>query len=260
MSKQSASAESTLLMAKYIQCKHVLKKLEKIASEIGCDILVLKGFAMNSIFYGDTEKRNFFDLDIFVEKSFQLEFLDKCIRIGKLLEKSENVGFFHNYYEKTVVIDNFPVDIHFRLCNPNILELNDEMMLNASIPVEFFKSGKIRFLNLEDTLIHLASHIINDGFLNHYSVVDICKVLNKFSINKQELLIRCKILGAKKIYKFLISLIQDIKGEKPYKPFYLTKNRSKNYFIRHRNKLFASIYFRGIARSSVTVIRSIIKC
>ena len=143
------------------------------------DIILLKSTALNGSIYKVDKVREFSDLDIYVGQKKKNTF-NSILKYKSQRVNTNSYRAFSDAYEESWVTRTAPhqyIDVHHHLVNHLIFNFDEELCFANSLVHPLFKSANIRMFNNEMQFIHLAVHVILDGYLNHHSMVDILFLL-----------------------------------------------------------------------------------
>jgi len=174
---------TTEIIANHLLQENFIRKLGRLCLETNIEVYLLKSTAFNGWIYESENPRGNSDIDIFVD-SFHYEKL-KVILNSLALQIKESKNPFTNSYEQTWLVKNTTlyIDLHSRLVNPYVIDINNSYVSHNSVPHPYYKNAALRVMSDEMNLIHLCIHIFKDGYIPHHSLIDAAFLIDKNNIN-----------------------------------------------------------------------------
>lgn len=158
-----------------------LKELNWIDNQVNFNIVLLKNETIYNI---EDYIRGSSDIDIYVEPK-NLKKIRHILSIRFEVIQKNKKNAFDGLYQETWVSKNnegIILDLHWHLSYPILFPFE-------KIDIERIeKSKNIYLLKPELRIIHLITHIIKDVSLFHYSILDICHIINTNEINHKILI------------------------------------------------------------------------
>lgn len=197
------------IVAKNMQHESFLRKLRERLEVSGIKIILLKSTGFNGYLYDSAHPRGNSDVDILVDET-DLERLQIIIRNFAHPIEQEDTRPFLGLYENTWIIPDkkIVIDLHTSISNPLFFTFGSVDMFKRTINHPVFDSESILLLSNELNLVHLAIHIINDGYIWHHSLFDFCMIYKKFDVDEDELLYLAGATQSTKIVKF-VCMVRD---------------------------------------------------
>lgn len=257
----------TALVRRYKEIESVIKMLSYHLQEANIPIVLLKSAALNGTIYKVERPRGSSDLDIHVEYR-NLEAFYKILQIYAIKNKTEKQPFSDIYEDSwTLKNDNsFHFDVHFNLTNPLQYNMDSEFLLEYSNPHPRYSCNMIKTLSNEMLYIHLALHILKDGYIEHHSIYDIIALTKKVQIDYVLLSKLTKKTGTTKVVDFIAPLIESITSNSPRNLslknkllIYIMKNQYKKAgFLRRIQQNLISVLTMESKRNYLRLVRTYI--
>jgi hypothetical protein len=174
-------ASALQMIKRYEQVKAVLTRL----SEVGIDVLVLKGPVVAQVYYPHPLLRYFTDLDLLALVRDN-DALDAALKaLGFRLESGyvepmpklipSVITHHHTRYEHCET--RFPVEIHWEdLLQDDLVPRDLEGMWRRAVPVTI-EGVHTKTLSVEDHLLHLCAHAHHHRFDRLYRLTDLLLIL-----------------------------------------------------------------------------------
>jgi hypothetical protein len=175
------SKKTLQIRAQVDKGKLFLRSLIPELEEKKIHIIVLKGQAFNGTIYKESAPRGSLDVDILV-KSTDYKNLQYILNkfSTKIKENNNNPLFeLYEYSWKSNGKNFIYIDVHTALTNPYIYTNKIDELFTQSQPHPIYRSDYIRILSNEHSIIHLATHVINDTNYFHYNLLDCNELLLK---------------------------------------------------------------------------------
>ena len=241
------------IVAKFNLTNSIINELNHIAENNGFKIIILKAAFLNGKVYTDKNMRNFTDIDIWVAQDSFSEFVSIIKHNLNSVVEPKLRKVHGDSHEKTLIIKNVPVDIHNRICNPNIVELNEDMIYNNIVSSNNTNSC-IYHLSTVDNIIQLTTHLLNDGYYQHHSLVDIIELIKNEKLRINEIIKRTEELGCIELSNFLLKVFDAVFNNKA---MLFPKKRTHSILLFPIIKTLISIKFRGINSTLSTIYKKI---
>lgn len=187
----------------------------KFFSRRDIPVIVLKGGAYAGTLYSTDCPRGSSDLDILVPPE---QFTEACQALQSLLgwfplEDAGRVHFNAAFYEKTFFHpkgDRPHLDVHRGLTYPFLFEIDTLQLWHNSRPHPSFADPKIRMLDAEDSLLHLAVHAFRDLNFCTHNLLDAHYIFTKWAPDTTLLISRARSWGADKVLSVLLCNCREV--------------------------------------------------
>ena len=198
------------IIANYLKQKAFLKKLTQDINKEKINVVLLKSNALNDYIYESSKYRGNSDIDILVAQRDILKFNDILAKYATK-ECIDKKNPFSNLYEETWIENKTGVlvDVHTNITNPLLFNLQVDEIFRNSLKHKTYNNSYVKIMEAELNFIHLALHIINDGYYLHHSLVDAVFILSKNKIDYEKLVKVSQKMKCEFIVKLLLYIINE---------------------------------------------------
>jgi hypothetical protein len=224
--------------------------LQDAATSLGVEVAIFKGVAVGSRFHPNPELRRTIDVDAFVHP----DHLNRMGDLATTLGATEHFGAAIDamvaegrVFEVPLPTNGTAVDLHRDPMNMVLPSVRERDRWDRTITVALPNGGKVRTLDLEDTVIQALLHLFRDNFADLLHVWDVRLMLDA-EPDWDEVERRTAVDGWTDIVRYAAWFVADTFGMESPLPTSVTRwRRAVMEAVWPRNLLFQGA--RSVTRS-----------